>query len=186
MKVFIFRRLYEAKLEKVFWPLVPEAIRLKYAANDADAQVAAAQDPREIAARIRLAKETAVENVAMLRQRRIPTILVTQCRLEEDPRRGLYLSDFGLDPLGKTLVGPGTYHISMKDVFSGRDFRPLFTNFSGHLEKAGHQVLARALFEKIEQEWTSLGLQGAKVTVAESPRGSPVKGPKAQSAAPAP
>jgi hypothetical protein len=74
----------------------------------------------------------------------------------------------------------------MKDVFSGRDFRPLFTNFSGHLEKAGHQVLARALFEKIEQEWTSLGLQGAKVTVAESPRGSPVKGPKAQSAAPAP
>ena len=60
MKVFIFRRLYEAKLEKVFWPLVPEAIRLKYAANDADAQVAAAQDPREIAARIRLAEETAV------------------------------------------------------------------------------------------------------------------------------
>ena len=46
MKVFIFRRLYEAKIEKVFWPLVPEAIRLKYAANDADAQVAAALDPR--------------------------------------------------------------------------------------------------------------------------------------------
>jgi hypothetical protein len=162
MKVFIFRRLYEAKLEKVFWPLVPEAIRLKYAANDADAQVAAAQDPREIAARIRLAQETAVENVAMLRQRRIPIILVTQCRLAEDPRHGLYLSDHGLDPLGATLVGPGTYHISMKEVFSRRDFRPLFTT------AAWKEVIGFVrLFEKIEQA-DLLGLQGW-VTVAEGP-----------------
>ena len=157
MKVFIFRRLYEAKLEKVFWPLVPEAIRLKYAANDADAQVAAAQDPQEVAARIRLAKETTVENVAMLHQRHIPIILVTQCRLEEDPQRGLYLSDHGLDPLGESLVGPGTYHISMKDVFSRRDFRAFFTNFSGHLHKEGHQILAHAICEKIETGAGRLG-----------------------------
>jgi hypothetical protein len=186
MKVFIFRRLYEAKLEKVFWPLVPDAIRLKYAANDADAQVAAAQDPREIAARIRLAQETAMENVALLRQRHIPIILVTQCRMEEDLRRGLYLSDHGLDPLGETLVGPGTYHISMKDVFSRRDFRALFTNFSGHLEKAGHQILAHVLFEKIDQERVSLGLPRAKVAVAGRPPGSPTRGPNPQPVVPNP
>ena len=171
MKVFIFRRLYEAKLEKVFWPLVPEAIRLKYAANDADAQVAAAQDPREIAARIRLAEETAAENVAMLRQRQIPLILVTQCRLEEDSRHGLYLSDHGLDPLGDNLVGPGVYHISMKEVFSRTNFRPQFANFSGHLHQAGHQVLAQAIAEKIEAERTALGLPGPKVAVAGNPPG---------------
>ncbi len=173
MKVFIFRRLYEAKLEKVFWPLVPETIRLKYAVNDADAQVAAAHDPREIAARIRLAEETAAENVAMLRQRHIPVILVTQCRLEEDPRHNLYLSDHGLDPLGETLAGPGIYHISMKEVFSRMDFRPLFANFSGHLHQEGHQVLAHAIFEKIEQERAALGLPGPKVAAAGKPSEPP-------------
>jgi hypothetical protein len=170
MKVFIFRRLYEAKLEKVFWSLVPEEIRLKYAVNDADAQVAASQDPREIAARIRLAEETAAENVALLRHRHIPLILVTQCRLEEDPRQGLYLSDHGLDFLAANLVGPGIYHISMKQVFSGRDFRALFANFSGHLHKVGHQVLAHAICAKIEAERTALGLSGPKVAVAEGYR----------------
>jgi hypothetical protein len=180
MKVFIFRRLYEAKLEKVFWPLVPEAIRLKYAANDADAQVAAARDPREIAARIRLAEETAAENVALLRQRQIPLILVTQCRLEEDPRHGLYLSDHGLDPLGANLVGPGIYHISMKEVFSRMDFRARFTNFSGHLNQAGHQVLAQAIFEKIEAERVALGLPGPKVAVAGRPGDPPIMAPEPQ------
>jgi len=186
MKVFIFRRLYEAKLEKVFWPLVPEAIRLKYAANDADAQVAAAQDPREIAARIRLAQETAVENVAMLRQRRIPTILVTQCRLEEDPRHSLYLSDHGLDSLGATLVAPGAYHISMKDVFSRTDFRPLFANLSGHLHKEGHQVLAHTLFGKIVEQRAALGLPGPKVAVAGRPADPPIMAPNPQSVVPKP
>ena len=72
MKVFIFRRLYEAKLEKVFWPLVPDQIRLKYAVSDADAQVAASKDPEEIAARVRLAQETMVESVALVRRHHIP------------------------------------------------------------------------------------------------------------------
>jgi hypothetical protein len=186
MKVFIFRRLYEAKLEKVFWPLVPEEIRLKHAANDADAQVAAAQNPREIAARIRLAEETAAENVAMLRQRGIPLILVTQCRMGEDPRQGLYLNDHGLDPLGKTLAGPGIYHISMKEVFSGRDFRALFANFSGHLHQEGHQVLAHAIFEKIAPERAALGIAGPKVAVAGRPSDPPNMAPDPQSVVPKP
>ncbi len=131
--------------------------------------MAAAHDPREIAARIRLAEETAAENVALLRQRHIPVILVTQCRLEEDPRHNLYLSDHGLDPLGEALTGPGVYHISMKDVFSRVDFRPLFANFSGHLHQEGHEVLAHAIFGKIEQEGAALGLPGPKVAVAGKP-----------------
>ncbi len=186
MKVFIFRRLYEAKLEKVFWPLVPEEIRLKFAANDADAQVAAAQDQREIAARIRLAEETAAENVTLLRQRGIPVILVTQCRLEQDSRQGLLLSDHGLDPLGKTLVGPGVYHVSMKEVFSKLNFRPLFANFSGHLHQEGHQILAHAICAKIEQERAALGLAGAKVTVAGKPLEPQMVAPAPQAVNPHP
>ncbi len=91
MKVFIFRRLYEAKLEKVFWPLVPDQIRLKYAASDADAQVAAGQDPEEIAARLRLARETMVENVALVRRQQVPLLVISQCRLEKEAGNRLAL-----------------------------------------------------------------------------------------------
>ena len=166
MKVFIFRRLYEAKLEKVFWPLVPEEIRLKYAVNDADAQVAAGKDPREVAARIQLAHDSAVENVAMMRQRHIPVILVTQCRLEKAPNQELYLTDHHLDALGETLAGPGVYHISMKEVLSCQDIKGIFSDFSAHLHKEGHRLLAHAIFEKIEQERAALGLTGLKVAEA--------------------
>jgi hypothetical protein len=166
MKVFIFRRLYEAKIEKVFWSLVPEEVRLRYALNDADAQVAAGQDPKEVAARIKLAYDTAVQNVAMVRARGIPVILVTQCRLEEDAHHQLYLTDHGLDALGESLAGPGVYHISMKQVLFGKDIQQIFANFSGHLHRDGHQRLAHAIFEKIEQERAVMGLPQPTVAVA--------------------
>ncbi|MCK9376988.1 MAG: hypothetical protein M0P73_12635 [Syntrophobacterales bacterium] len=166
MKVFIFRRLYEAKMEKVFWALVPEEVRLRYAVNDADAQVAAGADPKEVAARIKLAYDTAVENVAMVRKLQIPVILVTQCRLEEDARHRLCLTDHGLDKLGESLKGPGVYHVSMKKVLSGQDIKSIFLNFSGHLHQAGHQLLANAIFEKIEAEQAALGLPEPTVAVA--------------------
>ena len=166
MKIFIFRRLYEAKLEKIFWPLVPEEIRLRYALNDADAQVAAGADPREVAARLKLAYDTAVENVAMVRARHIPVILVTQCRLEEDAQGRLSLSDHGLDALAASLTGPGVYHVSMQDVLSGQDIKAIFANFSDHLHKNGNQILAQAIFEKIRQERAALGLPNLKVAVA--------------------
>jgi hypothetical protein len=162
MKVFIFRRLYEAKIEKLFWPLVPEEIRLRYAVNDADAQVAAGADPKEVAARIKLA----VQNVAMIRARGIPVILVTQCRLEEGPGHHLYLTDHGLDVLGDSLAGPGVYHISMKQVLTGKDVKQIFSNFSGHLHHDGQQLMAQAISEKIEQERAALGLPEPSVAMA--------------------
>ena len=180
MKLFIFRRLYEAKMEKVFWPLVPEEVRLRYALNDADAQVAAGADPKEVAARIKLAYDTAVKNVAMVRARGIPIILITQCRLAEDAHHHLYLNDHGLDALGESLAGPGVYHISMKDVLSGKDIKQIFANFSGHLHRDGHQLLAQAIFAKIEQERVALGLPEPKVTMAGRQPGAGAARPSAQ------
>ena len=87
MKVFIFRRLYEAKQEKLFWPLVPPQVRLKGAVIDPDAQIAASQDPAEVAARIQLAREKLVENVALVRRLHIPLLLISQCRVEKDAGR---------------------------------------------------------------------------------------------------
>jgi hypothetical protein len=173
MKIFIFRRLYEAKMEKVFWPLVPEEIRLKYAANDADAQVAASQDPGEIAARIKLARETTAANVALVQGGNIPLLLVTQCRLEEDAGRRVVLRDHGLDELADSLTRPGVYHISMKQVFSRvPDFKAYFANFSGHLKESGHLLLARAIVRKIEAEHASLGLDSLKPAATQESSGS--------------
>jgi hypothetical protein len=170
MKVFIFRRLYEAKLEKIFWPLVPEEIRLKYAANDADAQVAAGADPKEIAARIKLAYDTAVENVAMIRARQVPVIIVTQCRLQDDGQGRLSLTDHGLDALGKSLAGPGVCHVSMKEVLSGKDITQIFTNFSGHMHQEGHRLLARAICARIEAAGAVVGVPGHDIAAAEQNR----------------
>jgi len=175
MKVFIFRRLYEAKLEKVFWPLVPDQIRLKYAVSDADAQVAASKDPEEIAARIRLAQETMVENVALVRRHQIPLLLISQCRLEKDDGQPPYLSDHGLDAMCDGLSGAGVYHLSMREVFNGPDFASYFAD-SGHLRPAGHQLLAEAISRKIMGERANFGLPAVKVAAAggSSVPGTPV------------
>jgi hypothetical protein len=111
-----------------------------------------------------------VQNVGMVRARHIPVILVTQCRLEEDGHHHLYLTDHGLDALGESLASPGVYHVSMKEVLTGQDIKQIFSNFSGHLHKDGHQLLARALFEKLEQERAFLGLPGSKVAEVKKPR----------------
>jgi hypothetical protein len=164
MKIFIFRRLYEAKNEKLFWTMIPEEIRAKYAANDADAKVAAENDPQEIAARIELAREKMEENVALLRSRGIPVLLLTQCCLSQIPR--LHLTDRGLDKLVTPLLGPGVYYLSMKEVFSRvEDCRPYFNGYN-HLQAAGHKLLARALFGVISQEGAHLGLDSLKLAAS--------------------
>jgi len=172
MKSFIFRRLYEAKMEKWFWPLVPEEIRLKYAMNDADAQVAAAKDPRELAARLRLAEETTAANVALVRWRHLPILLITQCRLEGEWPQSLQLSDHGLDFLAEKLTAPGVYHLSMKEVFAGHDLGSVFVNYSGHLKEHGHRLLAREICRMILEKREALGLQAADATVAGAGRES--------------
>jgi hypothetical protein len=168
MKVFIFRRPYEANLEKVFWSLVPEQVRLKGAVSDADAQVAASKDPEEIAARMRLAQETMVENVALVRRLRIPLLLISQCRVERDEGRPPYLSDHGLDAMCAALTGPGVYHLSMSEVFKGEEGPSYFAD-SGHLQSQGHRLLARAICRKILREQAEFGLAAVKVVVAGEP-----------------
>jgi hypothetical protein len=161
MKVFIFRRLYEAKQEKVFWPLVPDEVRLKCADSDADAQVAAGKDPAEVAARVRLAQEKLVENVALVRRHNIPLLLISQCRLEKESGSPPYLTDHGLDAMCAGLAGPGVYLLPMREVFNGPDFASYFAD-SGHLRATGHQLLAQAISRKLLAEQAGFGLPGVR------------------------
>jgi hypothetical protein len=178
MKVFIFRRLYEAKNEKLFWNLIPEEIRVKYAANDADAKVALAADPKEIAARIELAREKTAENVALLQRQGVPALLLTQCCLDQVPC--LRLNDHGLDALVTPLLGAGVYHLSMKEVFARvQDCRPYFAGYN-HLQPSGHRLLAQAIFGKIAQERTGLGLDSLRLAGADKAPGADSKRTRTQ------
>jgi hypothetical protein len=162
MKVFIFRRLYEAKIEKVFWRLVPEQVRLKAAAWDADAQVAASLDKEEVQARMEFARETTTASVALARERRVPLLLITQCRLRSGGAGSFYLEDEGLDALGQSLAGEGVYHLSMKEVFANLPDARLYFSDSGHLRQSGHLLLARAIVRKIQEAHRQLGLTAFK------------------------
>lgn len=171
MKVFIFRRLYEAKQEKLFWPLVPDKVRLKGAARDPDAEIAASLDPVEVAARIRLAKDKLMENVALVRRLHIPLLLISQCRLEREPGQLPRLVDHGLDAMCEALTGPGVYHLSMRQVFNRPDFAAYFSD-SGHLKAAGHQLLAQAICRKLLADRADFGLAGGKLAAAGEQSGA--------------
>ncbi|MFZ5452707.1 MAG: SGNH/GDSL hydrolase family protein [Thermodesulfobacteriota bacterium] len=165
MKMFIFRRLYEAKMEKLFWRLVPEQVRLKFAANDPDAQVAASEDANEVQARIKVARETNAASVALARTHQIPLLLVTQCRLLTDGNGSFHFEDHGLDDLGRSLTGEGVYHLSMKEVFSPLPNARSYFSDSGHLNRSGHLLLAEAIIGKIRQAHQRLGLTAFKAEV---------------------
>jgi hypothetical protein len=165
MKVFIFRRLYEAKQEKLFWPLVPDKVRLKGAARDPDAEIAASRDPAEVAARIRLAREKLEENVALVRRRHLPLLLISQCRLEKEDGKPPYLRDHGLEAVCEALTGPGVYHLAMREVFNRPDFASFFSD-SGHLKAAGHRLLAEAICRKMLADRADFGLNGGKMAAA--------------------
>jgi len=167
MKIFIFRRLYEAKVEKLFWRLVPEQIRLKFAASDPDAQVAASQGPEEVRERLELARVITADSVALARAHQVPVLLITQCHLIPDGARSFHFADPGLDALGRSLVGQGVYHLSMKEVFSNLpDVKSFFTD-SAHLKASGHLLLAQAILRKIQEVHQQLGLTAFKTETKE-------------------
>ncbi len=162
MKIFIFRRLYEAKLEKVFWRLVPEKVRAKYALDDADAQVAASFDAAKARAWMSLIRETTAQSVALARQAGVPVLLLTQARLEKEGHPAPVLNEHDLDALGRSLAGDGVFHLSMKEVFAAVPDFPVYFADSGHLRPSGHQLLARALYQKIRQESSHYNFAGLK------------------------
>ena len=150
MKSFVFRRLHEMKTEKVYWELLPEAVRARQGVNDADAETAASMNPetlREWDERVR--RETA-ESLRLCREAGVPVLLVTQARRERRPDGSLFLDDGGLDAMVAPWVGPGVAHLSMKEVFQGADLATAFAD-SAHLKAPAHRLLAEAIRRRLEE-----------------------------------
>jgi hypothetical protein len=152
MKSFIFRRLYELKTEAVLWRLLPDAIRTRFAADDAGAKIAAFQDKKKLAEWKRQVAKNTAASVNLALRKNVPILVVSQCRLKRDAQKRPFLDDYGLDALGHSLEGEGVYTLSMKEVFSPVPDFPSYFADGAHLKPAGHAILAHAIFQKIYQE----------------------------------
>ena len=147
MKSLLVRRLHEAKTESVFWSLLPEKIRAQQGVNDAGAKIIAMTDEKQIRAWQERVRNFLAEDIAACRKAGVPVLLVTQVRLRGSGAQAT-LDDSGLDDLARSFAAPGVDVLSMKESLSGMDFPPLFMD-TAHLKATGHEVLARAIAEKI-------------------------------------
>lgn len=152
MKSFILARAYEIKTEKLQWRLLPEIIRQQNMLNDADAELQAAMDESLYQVWRQRVWQTTGQSVALIRERGVPIILVTQASWQPGGSGPGELNDRGLDALAQSLAGPGVQILSMAQVFAGQDAGPRYFVDSAHLTLVGHRRLAEALAQMIQEK----------------------------------
>lgn len=152
MKVFIFRRLYELRLEKWFWYMLPQEVRLQETVNDADAEISAMADKATVARWNARIAEKIRESIDLARAANIRVLILTQCNNEKaaDGSRFLLRNDFLEELAGSVKNPPAVLHLSMYDVFKDAPYQKEFAD-GAHLRQIGHERLARALKETLEQ-----------------------------------
>ncbi len=150
MKLFIFRRLYEMKVEQMFWRLLPDKVRQRFAAKDADAEIAASLNPAKQREWQRLVAKTTAATAALAKKHRVPLLLLTQISVLHKGATGPRLDDQGLDDLARSLAGGDVLYLSMKEVFSPTKFTKFFID-RAHLNLPGHRHLAQALSRQVKK-----------------------------------
>lgn len=151
MKSLAIRRLYEAKTEKIYWTLVAPEIRNLAAVSDADAELRADENPEKLREWDELVRKTTAESVAITRAHNVPILLLTQAVCDRDANGLSSLDSRGLDEMVQPFIGEGVYFLSMKQIFQGTDFPPLFSDGT-HLRPAGHERIADAVVKELLQE----------------------------------
>ena len=147
MKSLLVRRLHQMKTEGIFWSLLPEKIRAQQGVNDAGAKIIAMTDETQIRAWQDRVRNFLKADLDDCRKAGVPVLLVTQVRMRGTGKSAT-LDDSGLDDLARSFAAPGVEVLTMKDVLAGMDFVPLFMD-TAHLNGRGHEILARAITEKI-------------------------------------
>ena len=143
-KSVIVAGVHEAKTEQAYWKWIPEQIRLRNMATDADAKVKtllAGDKAEEWRGRV---KTVFQESVALAKASGAFVLIVSQARTSGGASQGLALSDEGLDDLAVSLKAEGVGHISMKKTFLSLPFQDFFQDAS-HLNSMGHQILAEEI-----------------------------------------
>jgi hypothetical protein len=144
MKSLVFRRLYEARTEKVSWELLPEAVRGRQGVNDADAEIAASMNPARLAEWGDRVRTVTRESVRLCTEAGVPVVLVTQARRTRLADGRLGLDDGGLDAFAQSLTNRTVAWVAMSRVFRDADLATTYADGS-HVRPPAHQALARAL-----------------------------------------
>jgi hypothetical protein len=148
MKSLAIRRLYEMKIEKVFWEWMPQAIRIEHGENDADAEIIAKSASGALVRWNQRVEKVTGESILACTSRKTPILLLCQAYKRKDSMAKRMLTDNGLDEIAQRLTDDGVFYLSMKNAFENLDFSDLYSD-SSHLRSPGHEVLAKALAWKI-------------------------------------
>ena len=152
MKSAIIRRIYEAKTEEVYWKWLPDEVRQQREINDVQAKMAMALNPEKLRAWDELVRTNTLASVDLLRNAKIPFLLISQTWRQKD-REGKYeLTDHGFaDMVRRAAFGAGAC-LSMGEVFAGAqgELASLFADTS-HLTVEGHRRMAEAILQRLRR-----------------------------------
>jgi lysophospholipase L1-like esterase len=151
MKSLLLRRLHEAKTEKVFWELLPPAVRLQNAVQDADAEITAAMNEGLLAEWDQRVADVTRASVREARSRGARVVLVSQANWQRGTENIDRLT--ALETLCSSLVADDVVHVSMYDTLkNGEPPSSLFAD-GAHLRGRGHEILAEAIAAGIPERW---------------------------------
>lgn len=151
MKSMVIRRVYEMKLEKVFWKLLPTEIRNQKAITDIDAELAASVDTEKVAKWNRDTLSNTAESVDMILAGGAEVIIVVQAYQKVDDSGEQTIEDRGIGELLTPLLSKGVHIISMKDILEGFPVRETYVDGS-HLTPEGHTLIAFDLVKLLEEK----------------------------------
>jgi len=158
-KSFLISGIHEAKTEQIYWKWIPMKIRSRDLINDADAELTALNDAKQVGEWQKRVETVFQESIASARRLGIPVLIVSQCTISPESSAPRLLSDNGLDAFAATLTGPGVFHLSMKETLASVDYPALFADGS-HLRSKGHEILAHAVAKIVLEQ----NLSGKRVS----------------------
>lgn len=150
MKSFLLRRLYEARTEQLSWKLLPEVVRARDGARDADTEILAGMNSETQKTWEKRVRDTTLTDLELCRAHNVPVILVTQALRVQDSVGHYTIQDAGLAGFADSVTNGHVLHVPMDKAVESLDPAMAFADTS-HLREPGHVAMARAIHQVLDQ-----------------------------------
>ncbi len=148
MKSILFRRVYEAKTEQVYWKLLDDNIRSQREVNDIQAKIVAGMNEAKFTEWNERVRTNTLMSAQLARQHGARVVLIAQARWEKGADGKKSIRDGGLDEIVRAASTHPDEFVSMKEVFATTDNSALFAD-GAHLKAEGHQWFAEVLAGRV-------------------------------------
>ncbi|MBM3844899.1 MAG: hypothetical protein FJ405_01260 [Verrucomicrobia bacterium] len=148
MKSLVFRRLHEAKTERIFWEWLPEKVREKSGLSDVDAEVAASAKGETLDRWNARVHEITRETIAKAMAQGTSVLLITQRSVVKDSSGQLSFVESRLEEFAASQTNRHVGMLSMRSVLQAENLSEMFADGS-HLRAAGHTRIAQAIRQKL-------------------------------------